>query len=50
MPIIACTAFVARDVVDKCLESGMCDYLAKPLNFEKIERIIKQYGWFYFLF
>ena len=42
LPIIAITAYVTADDRQRCIEAGMDDYLAKPLNssqlIEKVER------------
>lgn len=42
-PIIALTANVLSGVKTKCLEAGMNDYLAKPVELEDIERVLKKY-------
>jgi CheY-like chemotaxis protein len=36
VPIIAMTANVFREDVEKCLEEGMNDHIGKPLDFEKV--------------
>ena len=43
IPIIAMTANVFKDDVDKCLEAGMNDHLGKPLDFEAVLRILRKY-------
>ena len=32
IPIIACTAYGGAKDIDNCLESGMDDYINKPIN------------------
>jgi signal transduction histidine kinase/ActR/RegA family two-component response regulator len=41
--IIAMTANVFREDVEKCLESGMNDHVGKPLNFEEVMRKLRKY-------
>lgn len=36
IPIVAMTADVFKEDVDKCLESGMNDHIGKPLNLEEL--------------
>ncbi len=36
IPIIAMTANVFREDVEKCLEAGMNDHVGKPLNFDEV--------------
>lgn len=38
--IIALTADVLKETQERCLESGMDDYLSKPFNIEKLSKII----------
>lgn len=40
LPIIALTAAEVEDEKDKCLESGMNDYLSKPFGIEELKRKI----------
>ena len=43
IPIIAMTANVFKDDVDKCLASGMNDHIGKPLDFEAVMFILRRY-------
>jgi len=43
IPIVAMTANVFREDIDKCLESGMNNHAGKPLNFDEIIEILKKY-------
>jgi len=36
-PIISLTANSMREIVDQCLESGMNDHIAKPVEFDRLE-------------
>lgn len=44
VPIIAMTANVFREDVERCLESGMNDHVGKPLDVEIVIKKIKQYA------
>jgi CheY-like chemotaxis protein len=43
VPIIALTANVFKDDINKCLEAGMNDHLGKPLNQDKIITALRVY-------
>jgi len=43
LPIVALTANVVGDVRDLLLDSGMNDYLSKPLDFIELERVLTEY-------
>ena len=43
LPIVALTANVVGDVRDMFIESGMNDFLSKPLEFREIERVIQEW-------
>jgi len=43
IPIIALTANVFREDVEKCLAAGMNAHLRKPLEMEEVIRVLKQY-------
>jgi signal transduction histidine kinase/CheY-like chemotaxis protein len=43
VPIIALTANVFKDDINKCLEAGMNDHLGKPLNQDKIITALRAY-------
>ena len=43
VPIIAMTANVFREDIDRCLEVGMNDHLGKPLNFVEVLEKMKKY-------
>ncbi len=44
VPVIALTANVMTEDKKKCLDSGMDDYMGKPINLKKIEKIIKKWS------
>jgi CheY-like chemotaxis protein len=41
VPIVAMTANVFREDVEKCLEAGMNDHIGKPLDFDKVLEKLK---------
>ena len=43
IPIIACSAFGAKDDLLNCFEAGMNDYIAKPITLEKLENIFNKW-------
>ncbi len=43
IPIVAMTANVFREDIEKCLNAGMNDHLGKPINLEQVLKIIVQY-------
>ena len=42
-PIIACTAFGAKDLVEQWSQAGMSDFIVKPVSFQKIEGILRKF-------
>ena len=43
IPIIACTAYQGASEIANCLESGMDDYINKPINLQKIKYLLKKW-------
>jgi signal transduction histidine kinase/DNA-binding response OmpR family regulator len=43
IPIIAMTANVFREDIEKCLEAGMNDHVGKPLNFDEVMEKLRRY-------
>ena len=43
LPIIAMTARVMKGDVQRCLDAGMNDYIAKPINLEKIRAMMEKW-------
>ncbi len=43
VPIVAMTANAFREDIDQCLESGMNEHVAKPIDLERLNEVIKNY-------
>ncbi|CAG8604025.1 13317_t:CDS:2 [Gigaspora margarita] len=43
IPIIVLTALPAEEIQNKCIESGINDYLAKPLKTEELEKVLNKW-------
>jgi PAS domain S-box-containing protein len=43
IPIIALTANAMKEDEEKCRESGMDDYMSKPINYELLKKVIKNW-------
>jgi len=43
VPIVAMTANVFRDDIEKCYEAGMNEHLGKPLDFGKVLDVLRKY-------
>ena len=43
LPIIAMTAYAMLEDRDKCLQAGMDEYISKPLDIEKLYKILEYY-------
>ena len=43
VPIVAMTANVFREDIEKCFESGMNDHIGKPLDLDEVLRKLKKY-------
>jgi len=43
IPIIAMTANVFREDVDKCMEAGMNDHIGKPIDFDTVLEKLREY-------
>lgn len=42
-PIVALTANVSRDAIEKCLAAGMDGHLAKPIRLQELEKVISDF-------
>ena len=43
IPIIAMTANVFREDIEKCMEAGMTDHVGKPIDFNEVFSVMKRY-------
>ncbi len=43
IPIVALTAHSVEEFKNRALEAGMADFLTKPINFKKLEFLLKKY-------
>ncbi|MDL2317623.1 response regulator [Eubacteriales bacterium OttesenSCG-928-A19] len=43
IPIVAMTANVFREDIDRCLAAGMNDHIGKPINIDEVYQKLKQY-------
>ena len=43
-PIIACTAFGARDLVEQWSNLGVSDFVIKPVSFQKVESLLRNFN------
>jgi CheY-like chemotaxis protein len=43
IPIVAMTANVFREDIEKCMEAGMNAHVGKPLDFDEVMKKIRQY-------
>lgn len=43
IPIVAMTAYALKEDRDKCIESGMDDYIAKPIDTNVLESVLKHW-------
>jgi|GEM_PF-726729 len=44
IPIIALTAYASREDLKACLDAGMNDFLTKPLERAKLQRVLEHWG------
>ena len=44
VPIVACTAFVDTDKMERCFECGMEDRISKPVSKNKIQAVLKAFN------
>jgi len=43
VPIVAMTANVFREDIEKCLEAGMDNHLGKPVDFDEVILMLRKY-------
>ncbi|CAG8442062.1 2267_t:CDS:2 [Gigaspora rosea] len=43
IPIVVLTALPIEEIRNKCIESGINDYLAKPLKTEELEKVLTKW-------
>ena len=43
VPIIAMTANVFKEDIEKCLNAGMDDHIGKPLDFDELLQLLRRY-------
>jgi CheY-like chemotaxis protein len=43
VPIIALTANVFRDDINKCTDAGMNGHIGKPINFDEVMDVLRKY-------
>jgi CheY-like chemotaxis protein len=43
VPIVAMTANVFREDIDKCIEAGMSDHVGKPLDIDAVKNMLRKY-------
>ena len=44
VPIVACTAFVDTDKMERCIKCGMEDRISKPISKNKIQHLLKSFN------
>ena len=40
LPVIAVSAYVATQQIERCLNSGMCDYVSKPFTYIRLLQVL----------
>jgi len=43
IPIVAMTANVFREDIEKCLEAGMNGHIGKPFDFDEVMALLRKY-------